>query len=268
MNIQNKVIVVTGAGGGIGRELVLHLLTKSARVVAIDINETALQETAVKAGSSKDVLMTLVADITDKTTVESLPDKIITQFGSVDGIINNAGIMHPFQRFNDLAFDLIERVLHVNLYGAMYMTKTFLPHLIMRPEANITNISSMAGFLPLPGQSIYCASKAAVKLLTEVLHSELINSNVKAMVVMPGGIDTEITKNSGVTISEEVKKGNKAYKMVSPARAAKIIVEGIEHNKQRVLIGKDSNFMDRLYRLNPSYATKFIFKKMKILLPS
>jgi short-subunit dehydrogenase len=268
MKVQNKVIVVTGAGGGIGRELVLHLLSKGARVVAIDVNETALQETAAKVGNGKDMLMTVMADITDKVAVEAIPEKIISRFGTVDGIINNAGIMHPFQRFNDLAFDVVERVLNVNLFGAMYMIKTFLPYLIKRPEANITNLSSMAGFLPLPGQSIYCASKAAIKLLTEVLHSEFTDTNVNVTVVMPGGIDTNITKNSGATISEEVIKGNKAYKMVSPARAANIIVEGIERNKQRVLIDTDASFMDCFYRFNPSYAAKFIFNKMKILLPA
>ncbi len=268
MNVQNKVIVVTGAGGGIGRELVLRLLTKGARVAAVDINETALQETAAKARTGTDLLMTLIADITDKETVAALPEKVIDHFGTVDGIVNNAGIMHPFLPFNDLGFDAIERVLRVNLLGTMQMTKAFLPYLLKRPEAHITNVSSMAGFMPLPGQSIYCASKAAVRLLTEVLHSELTNTKVKAMVVMPGGIDTNITKNSGATISNEVIKGKKAYKMTSPARAAQIIIAGVEQNKSRVLVGSDAKIMDRLYRLNPVYAAKVIYNQMKVLLPA
>src|SRR4051794_22784144 len=135
MKVQNKVIVVTGAGGGIGRELVLNLLSKGARVVAIDINEAALHETVAKAGNSKDVLITMVADITDKASVGLLPEKIIAQFGAVDGIINNAGIMHPFVRFNDLDHNAIERVIRVNLFGTIYMIKAFLPYLIKRPEA-------------------------------------------------------------------------------------------------------------------------------------
>src|SRR4051812_34609698 len=107
MKVQNKVIVVTGAGGGIGRELVLNLLSKSARVVAVDINAAALRETVAKAGGSKDALITMAADITNRACVELLPEKIIAQFGPVDGIINNAGIMHPFLRFNDLDYDVI-----------------------------------------------------------------------------------------------------------------------------------------------------------------
>jgi short-subunit dehydrogenase len=74
---------------------------------------------------------------------------------------------------NELGYEAIERVMNVNFYGTLYMTKTFLPHLLTRPEAHVVNVSSMGGFLPVPGQVIYGASKAAVKLLTEGLHSEL-----------------------------------------------------------------------------------------------
>ena len=112
MKVQDKVIVVTGGGSGMGRELVLNLLKKGAKVFTIDINEKTLQETVELAGDKKANLATAVLNITDKAAVEALPAKVIEKFGVVDGIINNAGIIQPFVRFRDLEFSAIERVLN------------------------------------------------------------------------------------------------------------------------------------------------------------
>ncbi|HRI19613.1 MAG TPA: SDR family oxidoreductase [Panacibacter sp.] len=268
MKVKNKVIVVTGGGSGMGRELVLHLLSKDAKVVTVDINENALQETVALAGTKKDALKTFVVNITDRASVEKFFNDAIAAFGFVDGIINNAGIIQPFIKVNELGYDAIERVMNVNFYGTLYMTKTFLPHLLTRPEAHIMNISSMGGFLPVPGQSIYGASKAAVKLLTEALHSELANTNVKVTVVFPGTVNTNITKNSGLNVPAQSSTEQKSMKTLPAAKAAEIMINGMEQNKYRVMIGSDATFMDRLYRLNPKFAAGLIYKKMKTLLSS
>lgn len=268
MKVQNKVIVVTGGGNGIGRELVLHLLSKGARVAAVDINEAGLRETVERAGNQKD-LSTHLVNITDRAAVTALPEQVMARHGVVDGIINNAGIIQPFVRVKDLEYDAIERVMNVNFYGTLYMTKAFLPHLLTRPEAHITNISSMGGFLPVPGQSIYGAAKAAVKLLTEGLHSELALTNVHVTVVFPGAIGTNIAANSGInlTLPAGDSSTQQSFKQLAPAKAAEIIVDGMEKNQYRVLVGSDSRFMDFLYRLHPKFAANFIFKQMKSLLP-
>jgi short-subunit dehydrogenase len=156
----------------------------------------------------------------------------------------------------------------VNFYGTLYMTKTFLPHLLTRPEAHIVNVSSMGGFLPVPGQTIYGATKAAVKLLTEGLHSELMDTTVKVSVVFPGAVSTNITANSGLGTPSpsSSSKENKSFTMLSPAKAARIIVDGMEQNRYHILVGKDAKMMDFLSRLNPGYAAKLIYSKMKELL--
>ncbi|MFT3895323.1 MAG: SDR family NAD(P)-dependent oxidoreductase [Anaerolineales bacterium] len=268
MKVQNKVIVVTGGGNGMGREIVLNLLSKGASVAAIDINETALQETVKLAGERKEKLATFVVNITDKAAVEALPGKVIARFGTVDGIINNAGIIQPFVRLNDLKFDAIERVLDVNLYGVLYMVKAFLPDLLKRPEAHVVNVSSMGGFLPVPGQTVYGASKAAVKLLTEGLYAELLNTNVKVTLVYPGAIGTNIAANSGVSISAGADSAEASNKSLAPDKAAEIIVDAIEKDRYSVLVGSDARFMDFIYRLNPKNAAEFIYKQMKSLLPA
>lgn len=266
MKVQNKVILVTGGGSGMGQELVLNLLSKNAKVIAIDINQNGLQETVALAGTNKDKLSTFIIDITSKAAVEALFEKAIAQFGFVDGIINNAGIIQPFIKVNELGYEAIERVMNVNFYGTLYITKTFLPHLLTRPEAHIMNISSMGGFLPVPGQSIYGASKAAVKLLTEALHSELANTSVKVTVVFPGAVNTNITKNSGLNVPAQTNTEHKSMKTLSAAKAAQIMIDGMERNEYRVLVGSDATFMDRIYRLNPKFAAGLIYKKMKALL--
>lgn len=269
MKVQSKVMVVTGGGNGIGRELVLTLLSRGARVAAVDIDEAALQETVGLAASHKDRLSTHVVNITDRAAVAALPERVIAEHGAVDGIINNAGIIQPFVRVNELEYDAIERVMNVNFFGTLYMTKAFLPHLLARPEAHITNISSMGGFLPVPGQSVYGAAKAAVKLLTEALHSELADSNVHVTVVFPGAIGTNIAANSGVgdTLQVDSDSARRSMKTLAPEKAAQIIVEGIEKDNYRVLVGSDAKLMDMLYRLSPRHAANFIYKQMKSLLP-
>ncbi len=266
MKVRNKTIVVTGGGNGMGREIVLNLLSKGANVAAVDINEAALQETANLAGDKKDKLATFVLNVTDKKAVDALPQQVIARFGAVDGMINNAGIIQPFVRLSQLEFDAIERVLNVNLYGTIYMLKAFLPYLLERPEAHIANVSSMGGFLPVPGQTIYGASKAAVKLLTEGLYAELLETNVGVTVIYPGAIGTNIAANSGVVTPGGETAESSSFKMLAPEKAAQIIVDAVENGRYSVTVGSDASFLDKFYRFNPKGATHFIYKQMKALL--
>lgn len=270
MKVQGKTIVVTGAGSGMGRELTLLLLKKGARVAGIDINETTLQETATLASDRVSRLSTHKCNIVDREAVMALPDIVIQAHGAVDGVINNAGIIQPFVRINDLDFKDIERVFNVNFFGMVNVTKAFLPHLLKRPEAHIVNLSSMGGFLPVPGQTAYGASKAAVKLFTEGLNSELIPTNVRVTVVFPGAVATNIAANSGVGINQPSANSANAPKIkaLSPVVAAEIIVEGMEKNKYRVLVGSDAKMMDWLCRLMPERAAKIIYSQMRSLLPA
>ncbi|MCK6579335.1 MAG: SDR family oxidoreductase [Anaerolineae bacterium] len=268
MKVMNKVIVVTGGGSGMGRALVLALVGKGARVAAIDLNENTLKETVELAGQHRDKISTHVLNVSSRQAVEALPEAVLSAHGAVDGLINNAGIIQPFVRLNDLPYDAIERVLNVNLYGVIYMTKAFLPHLLQRPAAHIVNVSSMGGFFPVPGQTLYGASKAGVKLLTEGLYAELIESNVRVTVVFPGAIATNITQNSGVaTPAVGGSESARSFPTTSPADAAQTIIDGIERDQFQVYIGNDARMMNLFYRFSPLRATRFMYSRMKDLLP-
>lgn len=266
MKVQNKIVVVTGGGNGIGRELVLGLLLRGAIVAAVDINQAALEETVKLSGDKKHKLTTYVVNITDKGAVETLPAQMIAQHGAVDGIINNAGIIQPFVKLTNLGYETIERVMDVNFYGMLYMTKSFLPHLLSRPEGHIINLSSMGGFLPFPGQTVYGVSKAAVKLMTEGLYTELLNTNVHVSVVFPGAIGSNIVKNSGVGMSLQMEKMQKVIRPLSPARAAKIILDGVEKNRYQIFVGIDATFMNFMYKLSPRQSARLMNWFMKSLL--
>lgn len=177
------------------------------------------------------------------------------------------GIIQPFVKVLNLTYPQIDKVMGVNFYGLLYMTKTFLPYLLKRPEAHIVNLSSMGGFLPVPGQTIYGASKAAVMLFTEGLNSELLDTNVHVTIVFPGAVKTNITVNSGVmTFEQQSQQDLGKMKMTSPEDASQMILSGIEANQYRVLVGSDAKLMDFLYRLNPKRAARFIYNQMKALL--
>lgn len=268
MNLDNKVILVTGAGGGIGRELVLELLNKGATVAATDLREGSLKELEISIGKKAKNLSTYKIDITDREAVERLPKRIIKTLGKIDGIINVAGIIQPFVAINDIEYEAVERVMNTNFFGTLHVIKSFLPLLLDRPEACIVNFSSMGGFLPVPGQGIYGASKAAVKLMSEALYAELKDTNVNVSVVFPGGTATNISANSGVEMASLDSSGpnKQSYTMLPPNEVAKIVINGIEKNKLLIVTGKDSKMMNILYRLNPVFATNLIAKQMKSLL--
>jgi short-subunit dehydrogenase len=264
MKAAGKVIVVTGAGSGMGRQVVLELLRRGARVAAVDLNEKTLAETAGLA-KAPDSIATFAVDVTDREAVEALPGKVADRFGGVDGVINCAGIIQPFVKLNELDYAAIDRVMNVNFRGVLHMTKAFLPLLLKRPEAHVVNISSMGGFVPVPGQTVYGASKAAVKLLTEGLHSEMRGTNVHVTVVFRGAVATNITENSGVA-APAMAAGARQPSVYPAEKAARDIVDGMEKDRFRVLFGSDSRLLDRLYRLAPKRAAAFIADQMRDLL--
>ena len=269
MKVNGKVIVVTGAGNGMGREVVLELLRRGAKVAGLDLKPDWLTETKKLAGDNSQNFFAFEANIADRDRVLALPAEIEKQVGKPDALVNIAGIIQPFVKINELEFDAIDRVMNVNFFGPLNLIKAFLPGLLARPEAHILNVSSMGSYAPVPGQTMYGATKAALNMLTEGLRSELKETNVSLTLVWPGAIGTNISANSGVKFgSGELTEAQKkaAAKVTSPALAGKMMVDAIESKAPRIYIGSDAATMGMLTRLSPDFAANLIYKNMKSLL--
>lgn len=272
MHIAGKTLVVTGGGNGIGREVVLQLLKAGARVAAVDVSQQGLEETQRLARRGVQTLTTHAVDLTDRQAVAALPAEIEAVHGPVDGVVHVAGIIQPFVRLVDLDYADIERVLAVNLWGTIHVAKAFLPDLRQRPEACLVNVSSMGAFVSVPGQSVYCASKTGVGLLTEALYAELRGTSVAVTAVYPGGVDTDIAEHSHAELPGGPGNRNSIddlqANLTAPDEAASQIVAGIEKGSFRVVIGRDAHTLDGLSRVSRRRATEMVAARMGALLGS
>ena len=263
MQISSKVFVVTGAGSGIGRATALQLLGRGGRVAAVDLHQETL-DTLASAARAGNRLSLHPMNVADRASVEALPAAVISAHGQVDGLLSIAGIIQPFVAVTQLPLESAERIMDVNFWGTYYLDTVFLPLLVQRPEASLVNVSSMGALVPVPGQGVYGASKAAVRLLTECLYAELADTSVAVTLVIPGGVGTNITTNSGVEIPE-IPEGAMP-KVTSAEDAATQIVDAVRDGTFRVLIGGDARKLDILGRVAPVRAITTVANRMKALM--
>lgn len=262
MAVRGKVALVTGAGSGMGREMTLELVKRGARVAAVDLHANTLEETKKLGGSG---VATFAMDVTNRDKIAKLPEDIHKALGDVDIVINNAGIVHPFAKMNDLPFSTAMRVMDVNFNAPFFIIKTFLPGLLKRPQGYILNVGSMASFIPVPGLSAYCASKGALKMMTEELRTELSDTNIGVTIAFPGSIDTNIMANSEVTLNPAGTEVMTAMKGLPATTAAKIMIDAIESGDPRVTVGEDATYLDYMSRCRPVFAADTLYQQMKNL---
>ncbi|HEX3046886.1 MAG TPA: SDR family NAD(P)-dependent oxidoreductase [Bacillota bacterium] len=266
-DLDDKVVVLTGAGSGIGRALAYRLSMEKAVLALADIDMEGLQITKqlIQADLGEDSARLYRVDVAQREQVTEFAQKVIRDFGRVDLVINNAGVSSS-GRVHELTYDTLEWTIDINLWGVIHGTKAFLPHLMERPEAGIVNISSVYGLLGIPGQAAYCTSKFAVRGFTESLRQELSGTNIFVTLVFPGGVKTSIAKNSRTDyqIDEATyQKGLQQFETTlktQPETAAEAIISGIKHKSPRVLIGRDARQIDRLARFCPNSYDKVIAK--------
>jgi short-subunit dehydrogenase len=247
-----------------GRELVFELLKEGASVAAVDISEKTLQETIELASVDAKRLSSYVLDISDEEAVLALPKQVATYHGKLDGVFNNAGIIQPMIKFEQLDNAFIKKIFDINTFGVFNLTKASLPYVKESDQGYIINTASMGGFLPVPGQSIYGATKSAIKLWSEALYAELKDTNVQVSIVFPGAIKTNISTNSGLEMPENAE--NSKIKTMEADAAARAIIKGVKKGKLRIMVGKDAKLMDKFVRIAPVKAINLIQKMMKDIL--
>lgn len=195
--LKDKVVVITGAGNGIGRALAIAFAHKGAKLALNSRTPSNLEETARAVALPTDGLFTRAFDISDKESVFSFAQEVQRHFGTVDILINNAGVAMGGLTFEELEVEDFEWIFSINYMGVLYATKAFLPLLRQQHQPTaIVNISSLFGLVPMVLKTPYCSTKYAITGFTESLAMELRNSNVHVMGVYPGGVKTGVTLNA------------------------------------------------------------------------
>jgi len=190
MGFEGKTAIVTGAARGIGLEIARQLRAGGARLVLVDVLEADLAKAAAELGGET---LTYVLDVTDEAAVEKMMDEVAEKAGSIDVLVNNAGITRDdlLLRMTEEAWDL---VMKVNLKGTFLVTKHAAKYMIRQRSGRIVNLASVSGLVGNPGQANYSASKAGVVGFTKTVARELAGRNVCCNAVAPGFIDTKMTQ--------------------------------------------------------------------------
>jgi NADP-dependent 3-hydroxy acid dehydrogenase YdfG len=257
--LDDKVVVITGAASGIGRALAIDVARRGALVAISDIDKARLVETAdraVEAGARQ--VRSDLLDVADRAAFASYADFVAGDFGRVNVVVNNAGVALAGD-VEDLEYPDMDWIMGINFWGVVHGTKEFLPHLVSSGDGHVVNISSLFGLLSIPGQSMYNASKYAVRGFTEALREEVLMAGhpVGVTAVHPGGIKTAIARNGRYSSREDAARSAAIFdeKMASMTaeRAAEIIVtKGILGGRARLLVGLDAHALHQFARLTGS----------------
>ncbi|MEM6769521.1 MAG: SDR family oxidoreductase [Bacteroidota bacterium] len=264
-NFRNKVVVITGAGSGIGQELAMQFASRGAVLALNDWNAEALSDTwELLPESARGVQAAF--DVGSREAVAAFAANVRADLGRVDVVINNAGMSLPQQPIIYSDVEAYEQVLQVNLWGVIYGSLSFLPALREGDGGCLVNVSSVFGLMGFPGSAPYNVSKFGVRGFTETLRVEMRGTNLQVVCVHPGGIRTNIAKNIKYDDPEEHARFVQQFERQAPTmpdQAAAVIIRGIEKGKSRITIGKDASFIDKITRLMPETYERILAKWLK-----
>ena len=260
-NFKNKVAAITGAGSGIGQQLAVLLAKQGCHLSLSDVNAQGLAQTVELLEKSNVRVTTQKLDVADRDAMKLWAADTVQNHGSVNMIFNNAGVALG-STVEGASYEELEWIVNINFWGVVYGTKEFLPLIKKSGEGHVINISSLFGLTAQPTQSAYNATKFAVRGFTESLRQELDieNCGVSALCVHPGGIRTNIANAAkmngslralGMNPEKSAKTFNKLLRC-PPEEAARQILDAVQKDKRRLLIGNDAKTLDLIQRVLPT----------------
>ena len=262
--LNGKTAVVTGASGGMGAGIAATLIKKhGCTVIGVARSEPKMLKFIEELGDEyKDKFSYKLFDVSVKENWESFAEELKAEGIKPDILINNAGILPKFKRFDRYSYEEINQAMNINFYSCIYSTKTLLPVLLESDSPAIINIDSSAALMTLAGTSMYSASKAALKGFTEALRVEFAGKMYVSL-VCPGFTKTDIFRNQG---EESNDKGAKVMNMISTDcdRMVRMIMRGIEYKYPMQVRGFDAHAMSSFNRLMPVYGSKLFSAVMKM----
>ena len=261
--LKGRVAVITGGASGVGRATADALAAKGCALALVDVNGERLESAAKELSATGTKISTHVVDVANAQEMKALPAAVIEEHGAVHILVNNAGVSVS-ATFEDHSLEDLQWIIGINLWGVIHGCKFFLPELKKADEAHIVNISSMFGFIGVPAQSSYCATKFAVKGFTESLWFELQDTNVGITSIHPGGINTNIHETMR-SYDDEIRDATVAGLAQSrpPSAVAEAIVQSIEKKKLRAIVGFEAYAADWLKRILPVSTHKLIARRLR-----
>jgi NAD(P)-dependent dehydrogenase (short-subunit alcohol dehydrogenase family) len=252
---RGRTAVVTGAGSGIGQALAVELAARGARLALSDLDGTGLEETVGLCGGAGPNVRGFELDVSDRQAVMAHADEVASAFGTVNLVINNAGVA-VVASVEETGFEELDWLLGINLMGVINGTKAFLPHLISSGDGHLVNISSVFGLVAPAYQSAYCTAKFGVRGFTESLRQEmLIGAHpVSVHCVHPGGVRTNIARRARYPGGRDRFGPDPAERFermarTTPREAARKILAGVDRDAPRILVGTDAYVIAAIPRL-------------------
>ncbi len=219
MDYSEKVIVITGASSGIGRESALEFAKLHASIVLVSRNRKKLDEVAEELSKYQTKVLPCVCDVSRKELVNQMSNQVLEKFGTVDVLVNNAGF-GIYGNFDALKVEDIESQMATNYLGMIYCTKAFLPKMLEQKSGHIVNVASLGASFGIPAMAGYCASKFAMLGFSESLYHELKGTGVGVTVVSPITVKTNFFEH------HSFNKMPKYPIALSPHTVAKAVVRG------------------------------------------
>jgi NADP-dependent 3-hydroxy acid dehydrogenase YdfG len=226
-NIEQKVIVITGASSGLGEAAARHLSSLGATVVLGARRVERIQSLAQELNGKGGKALAMETDVVHREQVQRLVDVAVNTYGRVDVIINNAGLM-PQSLLENLQVEEWDRMIDVNIKGVLYGIAAVLPYMKQQKSGQIISVSSVAGHKVRPGSTVYSATKHAVRVLSEGLRQEVKPYNIRTTIISPGAVDTELPNSiTDAAVAERVQQFYKdvAIPANSFARAVAFAIE-------------------------------------------
>jgi NADP-dependent 3-hydroxy acid dehydrogenase YdfG len=205
LNVEGKVVILTGASSGIGEATAKVLASKGAKVVLSARREERLRKlkSEIKKQDGTGTVEFRVTDVTSQQELEELASFTLDTFGQIDVLINNAGFM-PLSYLHEKKVLEWEQMIDVNIKGVLYGIAAVLPYMRTRKQGHIINVTSVAGHIAFPSSAVYSGTKFAVRAITEGLRQEEVENNIRTTIISPGAVATELVNSIS---NQEIKKG-------------------------------------------------------------
>lgn len=252
-------IILTGAAGGIGREIAKQLISNQCKIGLVGRNKSKLDELAEQLRSKGADVLVIVADITKQAERQTIIDIMIAQYKGIDMLINNAGMM-SFKGLEQESDENIEAIFQTNVIATMQLCRAALPYLRQSKQAHIANIGSTFGSIAFSYYTAYSASKFALRGFSESLRRELMDTDIKVSYIAPRAVKTSLNSDKVFAMAKKINMA-----MDEPEDIAKKVINALNKCKKDVYFGFPESFFVRLNMLFPRLVDRALSGQNKVM---